>query len=105
MPIQDQEARIIIAIEAIQSTKKISHRRAAKLYDVPPSTLRDRINGAPPRSEYRHKSHNLDELEESVLVQYILDMDERGFAPRLAGVEDMANYILESRGARHVGKL
>jgi hypothetical protein len=105
MPIQDQEVRIIMVIEAIRSTKKMSCRRAAKLYDVPPSTLRDRINGAPPRSEYRHKSHNLDELEELVLVRYILDMDERGFAPRLAGVEDMANYILESRRARHVGKL
>lgn len=32
-------------------------------------------------------------------------MDTRGFAPRLAGVEDMANYILESRGAKRVGKL
>jgi hypothetical protein len=32
-------------------------------------------------------------------------MDERGFAPRLAGVEDMANYILESRSAQRVGKL
>jgi hypothetical protein len=32
-------------------------------------------------------------------------MDTRGFAPRLAGVEDMANYILESRGAKLVGKL
>ena len=32
-------------------------------------------------------------------------MDTRGFAPRLAGVEDMANYILESRGERRVGKL
>ena len=30
-------------------------------------------------------------------------MDERGFAPRLAGVEDMANYI-ESRRARRAGK-
>ena len=32
-------------------------------------------------------------------------MDERGFAPRLASVEDMANFILESRRARRVGKL
>jgi predicted HTH domain antitoxin len=52
MPIQDQEARIIMAIEAIRSTKKMSLRRTAKLYDIPTSTLRDRINGAPPRSEY-----------------------------------------------------
>jgi hypothetical protein len=32
-------------------------------------------------------------------------MDIRGFAPRLAGVEDITNYILESRGERRVGKL
>ena len=31
-------------------------------------------------------------------------MDTRGFAPRLAGVEDMANYLLEARGAKRVGK-
>ena len=45
------------------------------------------------------------ELEEEVILQNILDMDSRGFAPRLAGVEDMANYILESRGGKRVGKL
>ncbi|EDN98547.1 hypothetical protein SS1G_13406 [Sclerotinia sclerotiorum 1980 UF-70] len=45
------------------------------------------------------------DLEEEVLIQYIIDMDERGFAPKLSGVEDMANYILESRRAKKVGKL
>jgi len=53
----------------------------------------------PPHSKYQLKNHNLTELEEEVLVQHILNIDERGFAPRLAGVEDMANYILESHGA------
>ena len=32
-------------------------------------------------------------------------MDSRGFVPRLAGIEDMANFILESQGGRYVGKL
>ncbi|ESZ93769.1 hypothetical protein SBOR_5867 [Sclerotinia borealis F-4128] len=32
-------------------------------------------------------------------------MDTRGFAPRLSGVEDMANDILDTRGAYYVGKL
>ncbi|APA09832.1 hypothetical protein SS1G_05945 [Sclerotinia sclerotiorum 1980 UF-70] len=45
------------------------------------------------------------DLEEEVLIQYIIDMDERGFAPKLSSVEDMANYILESRRAKKVGKL
>ena len=105
MQIQTQEARIILAIEAIQSSKKLSRRAAAKLYNIPETTLRARITGRPSRLETRPKAQLLTELEEVVIVRYILDMDERGFAPRVAGVEDMANYILESRGARHVGKL
>ncbi|EDN97160.1 hypothetical protein SS1G_02088 [Sclerotinia sclerotiorum 1980 UF-70] len=55
--------------------------------------------------ETRANNLNLTEKEEEVLIQYIIDMDERGFAPKLSGVEDMANYILESRGAKRVGKL
>lgn len=105
MQIQTQEARIILAMEAIQSSKKLSRRAAAKLYNIPETTLRARITGRPSRLETRPKVQLLTELEEVVIVRYILDMDERGFAPRVAGVEDMANYILESRGARHVGKL
>ena len=45
------------------------------------------------------------ELEEEILVQYILDMNFGGFSPKLSGVDDMANYILETRGAKKVGKL
>lgn len=105
MEIQTQEARIILAISAIQSSKKKSRRSAAKIYNVPESTLRDRMAGRPPRAEYRPKGHKLTELEEEVIVQKILDMDTRGFAPRLAGVEDMANFILKSRGGKCVGKL
>ncbi|EDN92832.1 hypothetical protein SS1G_08697 [Sclerotinia sclerotiorum 1980 UF-70] len=56
-------------------------------------------------AESRPKSHNLTELEEEVLIQYIIDMDDRGFAPKLNSVEDMANYMLETRGAKKVGKL
>jgi hypothetical protein len=40
MPIQDQEARIIMAMEAIRSTKSISRRRAASIYQVSETTLR-----------------------------------------------------------------
>jgi len=85
--------------------KKMSRRAAAKLYNILEITLRDRMTGRPSRLDTRPKAQNMTELEETVLLRYILDMDERGFAPRLAGVEDMANYILESRGGRRVGKL
>jgi hypothetical protein len=61
--------------------------------------------GLTARPETRPNRQKLSELEEGVIIRYILDLDTRGFAPRLASVEDMANYILESRGADCVGKL
>jgi hypothetical protein len=38
-----------------------------------------------------------------VIVQYILDLDSKGFPPRLYGVEDMANRLLAERNAGRVG--
>jgi hypothetical protein len=105
MEIQTQEARIILAIEAIRTSKSLSRRKAAKIYNVPESTLRDRMTGRTPLNERRPAVHKLTKLEEEVIVQKILEMDSRGFAPRLASVEDMANFILESRGGRRVRKL
>lgn len=80
----------------------MSRRAAAELYSAPESTLRDRMTGRPSRLQTRPNYHKVTKIEE-VIIRYILDMDTRGFAPRLAGVEDMANYILETRGAQRVG--
>jgi hypothetical protein len=68
-------------------------------------SLRTRIKGRKPMAERRPKVQLLDELEEKALVQHIIDLDARGFPPRLEGVEDMANHILTSRQNRRVGKL
>jgi hypothetical protein len=38
-----------------------------------------------------------------VIVRYILDLDQRGFAPIYAVVRDMANKLLAARGAGCVG--
>jgi hypothetical protein len=105
MLIHTKEAGIILAIEAIQTSKKLSRRAAAKLYNVPESLLRLRMNGHSSLCECRLGPQKLTELEEEVIIQKILDMYTRGFAPRLAGVEDMANFILKSRGGKRVGKL
>ena len=94
-----------MAMEAIQTSKKMSRRKAAVIYDVPESTLRDRMGGRPPRSDTRANGLNLTELEEGVIVNYILDRDSRGFPPRQADVEDMANYLRKCRKAKPVGKL
>ena len=93
MSAQSNEARVILAIEATNRQKKIS-RRAARLYNVPESTIRDRMNSVTPIAERRPAVQLLTEIEEDVIVQYILDLDTRGFPPRVEDVDDMANYIL-----------
>ncbi|EDO04447.1 hypothetical protein SS1G_06930 [Sclerotinia sclerotiorum 1980 UF-70] len=105
MQSNNKEAQILLAIEAIRNDKKLSIRKVAKLYNISYTTLICRMNGLTPRMEFRPKSHNLTDLEEEVLIQYILDMDERGFSPRISDVEDMTNYILETQGVKKVGKL
>ena len=102
---QKQEASIMLAIEAIQSSRKITPWAAAEIYKVPESTLRDRIAGRTPRSETRPNCRKLNDIEEDTIIQNIISLDTRGFAPRLAGVEDMANLLLKSRGQNPVGKL
>jgi hypothetical protein len=72
---------------------------------VPKSILRDRINGRTTIHEHRPIAYKLTELEEEVLIRKILNIDARGFAPRLSSVEDIANFILESRGGKRVRKL
>src|SRR5450432_3844155 len=103
MEVYTKEARIILAIEAIRTSRKLSCRKAAKIYNVSHSTLSDRMNGRTYRHETKANCLKLSELEEEVLIRYILNLDDRGFGPRLAGVEDMANYLLETRGRKRVG--
>jgi hypothetical protein len=104
MLVQTQEARIIFAMEATRTIKKINITRAAKTYNVPPSTLRDRLRDHVLLAERRNAQHKLTLTEEETLVRYILDLDSRGFPTRISGVEDMANLLLATRCASRVGK-
>jgi hypothetical protein len=53
MEIQTQEARIILAIEAIRTSKNLSRRSTAKIYKVPETTLRHKITSLTTRNETR----------------------------------------------------
>jgi DNA-binding transcriptional regulator YiaG len=81
MQIQTNEARIILAIEAIRTSKKMSCQKAAKIYNVPEPTLRARMKGRTSRSDTRLAVQKLTELEEGVIVNHIIDLDSRGFSP------------------------
>ena len=98
------EGRIFLAIQATQSPQKLSLRRAAAVYDVPLTTLTRRVRGAQPRAGRRDPSRPLTIIEEDELVRHILDLDSRGFPPRLDDIRDMANRLRAARGAKPVGK-
>ena len=103
MESSSQESRVILALQALKNDPYLTTRRAAKVYNVPYTTLIDRCSGRQSRHDIQPKSRKLTDLEESVIVQYILDLDSKGFPPRLCGVEDIANRLLAERNAGRVG--
>lgn len=99
-----QEARVLLAIQAVHANTKMPIQRAATIYNVPRTTLRDRMRGRTTKRDVRNARHILTPTEEETIVRYVLDLDSRGFPPRISGVEDMANLLLATRGAKPVGK-
>jgi transposase len=99
-----KEARMILAVKASYENPKLSCRAVARSFRVPESTLRSRVNGHLPLSECRPANTKMTDLEEQIILERILDLDSQGFAPQIASVEDMANFILKSQGKERVGQ-
>jgi hypothetical protein len=68
MPPTLKESRIVLALEALQNDEKLSLRAAAKLYNVPVSTLSYRRAGRPIRRDLPANSRKLIDLEEEAIV-------------------------------------
>jgi hypothetical protein len=102
-PTRSSEADIQLSISSINANQVQTERAAARVYNVPRTTLRDRRAGRPARRDCQPNAKKLTELEEEVIVKYILDLDHRGFAPTYAAVRDMADKLLAARGAGQVG--
>jgi hypothetical protein len=66
--------------------------------------LTSRYNGITHILERRNGRQKLTATEEQTIVPYMLDLDSRGFAPRLCEVEDIADKLLAVRGSELVGK-
>ncbi|SCO92448.1 related to transposase [Fusarium oxysporum] len=93
-----------MALQAYQADPKLSLRRAAKIYDVHFQTLHYRSQGRQARDDYIPSSRKLSNQEEQVIVEYILNLDSRGFPSRHCDIEEMANRLLADRDASPVGK-
>src|SRR5271163_418669 len=80
-----QEDRMQLAITAIANagystngTQLLSTRQAATTYQVPRSTLGDRMRGLPTRAEAHVGQQNLSLAEEDILVKWTKVMGCRG---------------------------
>ncbi|KAM5529720.1 transposase [Fusarium oxysporum f. sp. phaseoli] len=104
MPQSNNVANMLLALRALQNDPKLGLRPAARLYQVDYYALRRRQKGIQSRRDTIPNSRRLSDLEEQIIVQFILDLDSRGFPPRLRGVEEMANRLLADRDASPVGK-
>ena len=98
------EVDIQLALSSLDRNQIQSTRRAAIAFNIPKSTLIDRRAGKRARRDCQPNSKKLTKLEEEVIVDYILNLDSRGFAPTYAAIRDMANKLLAARGAGQVGQ-
>jgi hypothetical protein len=99
-----KESDIQLAILAINKQQIRSNRSAATIYNVDERTLRRRRAGVIARRDCQPNSKKLTQREEEVVIQHILDLDQRGFPPTYAAVRDMANKLLVARGIGEVGQ-
>lgn len=98
------EADIQLALSDLQNQRIQSVKQAARIYNIPKSTLYDRRAGKRMRRDCEANSKRLTKLEEEAIVQQVLDQSERGLAPSKAYVRDMADKLLRARGGNPVGK-
>jgi hypothetical protein len=98
------EAQTILACQALKNDASISVRQAAELYRVERTRIRRRRAGVASRRDCEANSKRLTKLEEEVIIEFIIDLDARGFSPTLAAVRDMANSVLRTRNAGQVGQ-
>jgi hypothetical protein len=93
-----KEGQIALALASYQSNTRQSLRALARAYSVPRSTLQTRLQGVRPKSEITSVNQKLHPTEEQSLVQWILDLDRRGFPPQIIDVRRMADNLLAARG-------
>ena len=92
------EEDVLLAILAIQREQIRSVGEVAVTYNVPESTLRNRLARMPARRDCQPNSKNLTKPEEEVIIRHILDLDLQGFPPSLYAVRVIANKLLAERG-------
>ena len=102
-PRRSDEAKVILAMSAIDSQQQLSNLAAAASYNVCPNTLRNRRLRRPARQDCIPNSKILTELEERAIIEHAIDVDSRGFQLNYDLLRGVADKLLTDRGCRRVG--
>ena len=94
----DQSKELIqAAIIALDNNEFQSIRKAALHFQVPRSTLGNRIKGRPTRSQANDHGQILNKPEEGTLLRWVKRLKATGFPISPALLKEMAQEVLENR--------
>jgi hypothetical protein len=82
----NQEGKALLALDNIKHDRVKSLRAAAKLYNIPLTTLHARTKGRISRVNKHPSGHKLTQFEEDSLTKWIISIDTHGAAPRPATI-------------------
>ena len=91
---RDQD--IASVIDAVRNGS--SQAEAARQFDVPPSTLSERLHGATSKGESKPSACRLSPMQEKLLFDWILNEEGAGGAPSKAEMTRIAQEILAQDG-------
>jgi hypothetical protein len=98
------EADINLAIQSLTSHQIQTKTRAAIVYSIPRTTIRERRARRRPQRDCKANCKRLTKLEEEAITRRVIVEAERGLPCRRDDVRDMANRLLRERGGEEVGK-
>ena len=100
----DRERRIrqamILASELTENGKrKVSIREAASAFNIPKSTLSDRLAGGKPHHKAHTSQQKLSVVDEKAVLRWIRRVELQGFPPKIEHVRQAAKKI----AGTHIG--
>ena len=102
----DRERRIGLAMalanEKVGNKRKVSIREAAIAFNIPKSTLADRIAGRRSHMVAHRDQQKLSEMDEKAVLRWIKRVESQGFPPRIEHVRQAAERL--AGGAEKIGK-
>ena len=93
------EEHLKLAYDVVQR-KEMSVREAAESFDIPKSTLHDRVSGRVPFGKLSGQSRYLSDLEESELINFLKQCSKIGAAKSKADVLAIVQRVVDKKGLK-----